>query len=224
MAAILLPLLVTLSILIQPFVETAALAADLTPMEVAQKIQATYAKTKSLRADFNQTTNSRMNGRERHGSGTMVLVKPGLMRWDYQEPDQQVLVCDGQKISMYFSKEKQMMVTPAKEYLENDVTYAFFTGKGDLQRDFIVAGPEEEDIVEANQPYELKLTPKQNHPQIDFINLWVDRSTFLLKRLKVTDKFGTVTDIVFSNVVTNQEIPSSLFHFTPPKGTEIIDK
>lgn len=187
-------------------------------------IQSTYAQTKTLRADFKQTTASRMSDRERLGSGTMVLAKPGLMRWDYTEPDQQVFVCDGDTISMYFAKEKQMMVTPAKEYLESDVTYAFFTGKGDIQRDFTVVGPEEEDIVEPVANYQLKLTPKQGHPQIDFINLWVDRKTFLLQRLKVTDKFGTVTDLVFSKVTTNQEAPATLFRFTPPEGTEVIDK
>lgn len=199
-------------------------AADLAPQAVAQKIQESYAKTRSLRAEFQQTTSSRMSDRQRLGAGTMVLAKPGLMRWDYREPDQQVFVCDGQKISMYFAKERQMMVTPAKDYLESDVTYAFFTGKGDIQRDFVVADPEEEDIVEPKTAYQLKLTPKQGHPQIDFINLWVDRNTFLMQRLKVTDKFGTVTDLIFSKVSINEEAPATIFSFTPPEGTEVIDK
>lgn len=203
---------------------TAMAAADLTPQAVAQKIQETYAKTRTLRADFKQTTSSRMSERERQGAGTMILAKPGLMRWDYREPEEQVFVCDGQHISMYFAKEKQMMVSPAKDYLESDVTYSFFTGKGDIVRDFVVAGPEEEDLLEPNTTYQLKLTPKQPHAQIDFITLWVDRATFLLKRLKVTDKFGTVTDLIFSNVSTNEEAPDKIFKFTPPKGTEIIDK
>lgn len=198
--------------------------ADLAPLAVAQKIQTTYAATKTLQADFQQTTTSRMSGRERLGSGSMVLAKPGLMRWDYREPNQQVFVCDGQKISMYFAKEHQMMVTPAKEYLENDVTYSFFAGTGNIERDFVVAGPEEEDVLEAKTTYQLKLTPKKSHAQIDFIDLWVDRTTFLLTRLKVTDKFGTVTDLVFSKVTTNQEAPGKLFSFTPPEGTEVIDK
>lgn len=202
----------------------AAVPADLLPQEVAKKIQATYAATKTLQAEFKQTTSSKMSGRERLGAGTMVLAKPGLMRWDYTEPAQQVFVCDGELISMYFAKEKQMMVTPAKEYLESDVTYAFFTGKGDIQRDFVVAGPEEEDLTQPQETYELRLTPKVGHPQIDFLSLWVDRKSFLMTRLKVTDKFGTVTDLVFSKLTTNQEVPKSKFHFSPPAGTEIIDK
>lgn len=201
-----------------------AVDADLSPQDVAKKIQATYAATKTLHAEFKQTTYSKMSARERLGAGTMILAKPGLMRWDYTEPDQQVFVCDGEKISMYFAKEKQMMVTPAKEYLESDVTYAFFTGKGDIQRDFVVTGPEEEDLAQPQETYELKLTPKQGHPQIDFISLWVGRKSFLMTRLKVTDKFGTVTDLVFSKLSINQEVPASNFHFTPPNGTEIIDK
>lgn len=217
-------ILLILSILSPAFFIQSTLAADLTPQAIAQKIQKTYAATKTLRADFTQSTSSRMSNRERLGAGTMVLAKPGLMRWDYSAPNQQVFVCDGKTISMYFSKEKQMMVTPAKDYLESDVTYSFFTGTGDIERDFIVAGPEEEDLVDTKAAYQLKLTPKKNHPQIDFINLWVDRKTFLMDRLKVTDKFGTVTDLVFSKVTTNKEAPASLFLFTPPKGTEIIDK
>jgi outer membrane lipoprotein carrier protein len=94
-------------------------AADLAPLAVAQKIQEHYAQTKTMRAEFQQTTTSRMSARERLGAGSMLLAKPGLMRWDYREPDQQVFVCDGQKISMYFAKERQMMVTPAKDYLES---------------------------------------------------------------------------------------------------------
>jgi outer membrane lipoprotein carrier protein len=201
-----------------------AQAADLPPLEVAKKVQSSYAQTKTLGADFQQTTSSRMSDRERLGAGTMLLAKPGLMRWDYREPDQQVFVCDGEKISMYFAKERQMMVTKAKDYLESDVTYSFFTGKGDIERDFTVAGPEEEDITEPRTTYQLKLTPKKGHPQIDFINIWVDRQSFLLQRLKVTDKFGTITDLVFSKVTTNVAAPAERFRFTPPEGTEIIDK
>lgn len=211
-------------ILSQSLLYQSAIAADLTPLAVAQKIQTTYASTKTLHAEFQQTTSSRMSGRDRLGSGSMVLAKPGLMRWDYREPDSQVFVCDGKQISMYFAKEKQMMVTPAKDYLESDVTYTFFTGTGDIQRDFEVAGPAEEDLVEPKAAYQLKLTPKKSHAQIDFIDLWVDRDTFLLNRLKVTDKFGTVTDLVFSKVTTNQEAPAKLFSFSPPEGTEIINK
>ena len=199
-------------------------AADLPPLEVAKMVQSSYAKTKTLQSDFQQTTTSRMSDRERLGAGTMLLAKPGLMRWDYREPNQQVFVCDGERISMYFAKEQQMMVTKAKDYLESDVTYSFFTGTGDIERDFTVAGPEEEDLTEPRTTYQLKLTPKKGHPQIDFINIWVDRQSFLLQRLKVTDKFGTITDLVFSKVTTNVEAPAERFRFTPPAGTEIIDK
>jgi len=216
--------LLVLALLSQSITCQSVLATDLAPLAVAQKIQDTYATTKTLHAEFQQTTSSRMSDRQRLGSGTIVLAKPGLMRWDYREPNQQVFVCDGKQISMYFAKERQMMVTPAKDYLESDVTYSFFAGTGDIQRDFTVAGPEEEDIVEPKAAYQLKLTPKKSHAQIDFIDLWVDRNTFLLNRLKVTDKFGTVTDLVFSKITTNQEAPASIFHFTPPEGTEIIDK
>ena len=47
--------------------------------------------------------------RVRQGSGSMIFLKPGHMRWDYTAPDHQVLVSDGESITMYFEKNNQMI-------------------------------------------------------------------------------------------------------------------
>jgi len=153
--------------------------AELTPEEIAVKLQATYNTTQSLTADFKQSTYSQMSSRKRNGAGTIILMKPGLMRWDYREPNRQVFVSDGKNISMFFAKENQLIITPAQQYLESDVTYSFFAGTGDILRDFHVSQPAEESLDMTND-YHIVVVPKKGHPQVDFINVWVDRSSFLL--------------------------------------------
>ena len=109
------------------------------PLDIAQKLQDTYEQAQSLVADFNQTTTMKFSSRIRQGSGTMVFRKPGRMRWDYLTPDYQVLISDGETISMYFAKNQQMIVSNAKDYLQSDVTYSFFAGTGNILKDFDVS-------------------------------------------------------------------------------------
>jgi len=192
--------------------------------QIARNLQASYDKITSLQASFTQETSNRLSSRTRTGSGTVILVKPGLMRWDYQTPDEQVFVCDGERLLMYFAKEKQVVTSSAKQYLESDVMYSFFAGTADIVRDFDVqevADPEQ-DIDDSS--YQIKLIPRETHPQIEEITVWVDRSSYLLRRLKVVDTFGSVTDLVFSNIIENGTIDKSRFSFSPPEGTEIINQ
>lgn len=199
-----------------------ALADGLSPHAIAARLQEVYKQTNTLAADFTQVASSITGRHQRHGAGTLFLMKPGRMRWNYTKPDKQVLVCDGQTISMYFAKEHQMVVNSAKQYLEADVTYSFFAGTGDILRDFEAMAPDPKEQEQMGSAYQIKIVPKHGRSQVDFINLWVDAESFLLKRIRVTDKFGSQTDITFSHIRRNIKMDPAVFNFTPPQGTEII--
>lgn len=197
------------------------LAAD--AVAIAQQLQEQYDRTSSLAADFQQVTRMQMTGRSRQASGTVTFKKPGLMRWDYTAPEPQVLVSDGKIFNMYIEKSKQLIRSSAKEALQSDVTYAFFAGKGNLVRDFEPSLPA--GGLDKNQDQHLvKLVPRQAHPQVAILFVWARKSDFLIERLRIEDHFGSVTDISFANIERNKEIPSDLFVFVPPEGTEIIDQ
>lgn len=194
-------------------------AEALSPLEKAGRLQETYSRTTSFSADFSQVTSMKLSRRQRQGKGSLVIKKPGLMRWDYLEPDRQVLICDGKQMSMYFAEAEQMIVMSAQEYLQSDVTYNFFAGKGNILRDF-AAGPPSDDFC-CGQPPDLKLVPKKEHPQVDFIYLWLDER-FLVSRMQISDHYGSVTDLSFTNIRLDQKVEANLFEFTPPPGTEIV--
>ena len=204
-------------------------AGTLEPVAIAEKLQATYVEAKTLSADFKQTTALQLSSRVKHGSGSMVFLKPGHMRWDYMEPDIQVLVSDGKTMSMYFEKSKQMIITDAKELLQSDVTYSFFAGKGDINKDFEVL---ESGLPSSNtdESHLIKLVPRRSHPQVAYMHAWISKQSFLINRLQIVDHFDTVTDLHFSNILINGDkynkrpIDNDLFSFLPPAGTEIIEQ
>ena len=204
-------------------------AAALSPIAIAKRLQATYDRTTSMSAKFHQIAFISMNRRKREAEGSVIILKPGRIRWDYSAPDRQVLVGDAKKILMYFAKANQMIVRPISDYLQSDVTYAFFTGSGNILRDFDVSAPDEQvqrSTTAGNdknkKDYCIKLVPRDTHPQVDFIHLWVDPDSFQITRLKIVDQFGSVTDLFFSDIKLNPKVPIDTFSFTPPPGTEII--
>lgn len=203
-------------LLCRPPLGTAAAAS---PEEVALKLQRTYEKTSSFQADFSQGTSLQQSRRQREGEGTMIIAKPGLMRWDYRKPDRQVFICDGQTMSMFFAKAEQMMVIPARDYLQSDVTYAFFVGTGDILRDFAPRFPPADYCC--GEPPSLQLFPRAEHGQVDHLDVWIDDRS-LVRRLRIVDHFGTVTELNFTNIRLNQPVDREVFNFTPPVGTEIV--
>jgi outer membrane lipoprotein carrier protein len=201
------------------FLPVMVAAAELSPAEMAARLQATYDSTTSFTADFSQTTAMKLSRRSREGKGTLVIRKPGLMRWDYQEPDRQVLICDGEQMLMYFAGAEQMIVMSAQEYLQSDVTYAFFAGTGNVLRDFEVEGADEEFCCGA--PPDLKLVPKKQHTQVDHIYIWLDKK-FMISMMRIIDHYGSITDLTFTNTKLDQPVAAERFKFIPPPGTEII--
>ena len=203
-------------------------AQTMEPLDVAKKLQSTYEKASNLVADFNQTTAMKFSSRERQGSGTLIFRKPGKMRWDYNAPDYQVFISDGETFTLYFEKSKQMIITNAKEYLQSDVTYSFFAGTGNILKDFDVSEPDLNSNTENS--YLIKLTPKSSHPHVTSIHAWITHDSFLITRLQVIDHFDTVTDLFFDNIQIDADnygslkIEDELFFFLPPANTEIIEQ
>ena len=201
--------------------------AERAPQEAAKLLQSAYEKTETFTADFKQETAMRMSTRSRTAEGRVTIKKPMFIRWDYVSPDKQILVGNGRQFLMYFEKTKQMIIRPVDDYMESDVTYAFFTGTGDILRDFDVHdGKVEDGILETDlgDDFFLKLVPKKQHPQLEYMLLWIDRSSHLINRLQLIDLFGNVTDLVFSNIHTGVPVAEEYFSFTPPPGTEVIEQ
>lgn len=203
------------------------------PGAVAARLQQRYDGMHSLSFTFTQSTEGEMAGRPRRGSGRAVFLKSGdtkQMRWDYDSPEKQVLVSDGKLFSMYFENLHQMIVSPART-IEEDMTYSFFTGSGRLAENFAILGPNK-NLIDADVDPELRiiqLMPKSMESQVQDIHLWVTADS-LIRRIEIRDQFDTRTILTLSDIKENPlagesgEVLSTLFSFSPPEGTEIINQ
>lgn len=203
------------------------------PGTVAARLQARYDAMRSLSFVFTQSTEGQLTGRPRKGSGKAYFLKTGglkRMRWNYDSPEQQVLVSDGKTFSMYFANLKQMIVSPA-EAIEEDMTYSFFTGSGKLVDDFSILGPNK-NVVDGGDDKDLRiiqLVPKATDSQVQDIHLWITADS-LIRRIEIRDQFDTRTVLTISDIQENffdekdEKATVGLFTFVPPEDTEIIHK
>ena len=152
------------------------------------------------------------------------------MRWNYTEPDTQIILNDGSKLSIYTKQDNQVIVTSAEE-LQSDITYAFFAGTRNLLDDFSAKPPENRFIFSSGDQdmQSVKLVPKEPHAQIKSLHLWFDKE-FLIRRLIMEDHFDSITELSFSNIKLNSlpadsaDTLKDLLLLNLPPGTEVISQ
>ncbi len=204
------------------------------PVATATRLQQRYDQLTSLTFTFIQNTKGSLSGRPRRATGKAFFLKNGAtgkMRWNYVTPEEQVILSDGIMLKMYFAKLKQMILTPA-DSLQQDITYSFFSGSGNIVNDFIVLQPDPQYLDPENDVSLLriiKLVPKSTQSQLKSIHLWISGDS-LIQRIELQDHFDTLTLLNLSDLqvdqltVENERALEKLFSFTPPEGTEIIQQ
>ncbi len=208
--------------------------AEETPLQAATRVQQQYDDLQSLTFTFIQNTRGSLSGRPKRATGKAYFVKngqTGKMRWDYFSPDEQVILSDGFTLKMYFAKLNQMILTSA-DSLQEDITYAFFSGTGNILNDFEILPPDTKYTSTdeaASSLASIKMVPKSTQSQVKSIHLWISPSS-LIRRIEIEDHFETLTFLNLSDLKVDQlkiddmAFMDSLFSFTPPEGTEIIQQ
>ncbi len=203
------------------------------PAEVAARLQDYYRQIDSLSFSFIQTTQGQMVGRPKTGRGDGIFARTGSgpkMRWNYNSPDHQVLISDGDIITMYFEELNQMIIASVDRG-QADILFAFFAGQDPLENSFTIleSNPEqtEPSAIPPTELSVLHLVPKNPDSQLAIIHLYLTPDA-LIRRVELVDHFETRTTITIADISVNpfqsktpEEI-QQLFVFTPPYGTEII--
>ncbi|HUF47008.1 MAG TPA: outer membrane lipoprotein carrier protein LolA, partial [Vicinamibacterales bacterium] len=173
---------------------------------------------RDFRADFTQTTRSAMLPQTTVNHGTVKVRKPGLMRWEYIEPEKQTVGTDGKDFYMYIAADRVVTYTPLPEPGDENTALLFLAGRGNLVSDFTAYLP-------ADQPddeWHLSLAPRRREADYEYVVLMVDRRSLRLNGLETVEQDGSRSTIRFSNYRENVGLEPLEFAFTPPRGTEII--
>jgi outer membrane lipoprotein carrier protein len=203
------------------FVVAGPLAADQAAADLAAALQKKYDTVKDFTADFVHIYRGGVLRKQLTERGTLVVKKPGKMRWDYTSPEPKQFVSDGTKLYSYVPADKQVIVSTVAGADEATTPALFLAGKGNLTRDFtpsLVDTPAE--FPKSSRA--LKLVPKKREADYDWLVLVVDPGTLRLDGLLTVDAQGGTSTFVFSSMKENVGTPDSAFVFRMPRGVDVI--
>ncbi len=179
------------------------------------RLQKHYQQTNSFSAKFKEVI-SPAGGAKREREGTVYYRKPGLMRWEFNGEDQELIVSDGKQLYNYQPDLNQVVETPLAQAFRSSSFAAFMLGIGNVQRDFNASSPA---MSPSDGLTHVALKPKNGG---DVIEMGLDPSTLDLRTLRLTDALGDVTDLTFSDFKADAPLNDKLFAFFPPAGADIV--
>ena len=149
------------------------------------------------------------------GAGRVAISRPGKFRWSYDQPYEQLMVCDGKTIWAYDPDLKQVTVRPAGETLAGTPA-ELLAQKARLADNFTT-----KDLGEKEGLRVVSLEPKNDQSDFKSIELWLKAG--VPQRLRFSDPLGGNTLVELRDVKVNGSVADAQFTFTPPKGVEVVE-
>lgn len=189
--------------------------------ELVARVQARYDRTQHLHAHFRQETRLHGFDQAQTGEGQVWILKPGMMRWDYTKPERQTIIANGDTLWIYLPQDRQAIRDQVNHSLGTRTPALFLAGQAQLTELFSIAGAPVQDSSEAGV-LPLELTPKAGALPHTRVQLGIDPSSYLVRRVRLTDALGNITTMWFSNIDTEGKVEPSLFQFQVPPGVDVI--
>ncbi len=192
----------------------AGLCAD-TAEQLAQRVDKYYNRLHSLRTAFTESFHGM--GIDREESGTLLLRKPGKMRWSYSHPPGKVFVLDGKYAWFYSPGDAQVERVSSGQLDDLRSPLRFLLGHTQLQKELaglrLSSGP---------GGLELSGVPKGMEKRVEKIVLGVS-SEGVIHSMSITETDGAQTAFTFKDSVADPPAPDSEFVFHPPAGIPVVN-
>ena len=208
--------LISLVLLTVSFFYPASAQQPPSPHDLAQRVDHHYNHLHSLKAQFTETYEGL--GRSRTESGTLSLLKPGRMRWDYSSPAGKLFLLDGKYAWFYSKGDPQVQRIAAKQLDDLRSPLRFLLGHTQLEKeiDHLSATPA------ANGNFTLAGIPHGQEKRIQRLTLTVTPDG-TITAIEIQETDGAVTHFTFTGEQPNAAVPAAEFHFTPPQGVPVVD-
>ena len=181
---------------------------------LVRKVDDHYNHLNSLRAHYAERYSGM--GMDRTEEGTLLLKKPGRMRWSYASPVGKVFVLDGKVGWFYTPGDIQATRVPAKELDDLRSPLRFLLGHTELAKEL-----DNLTVVPEGTGFRISGVPKGMGQRVKLLSLWVTGAG-AIERMRLEEVDGAVTEFAFSGIEENVPLKDSEFGFVPPDGVTVV--
>jgi len=190
--------------------------SSFTAHDIARRVDRHYNQLLSLKAGFSESYEGL--GMRRTESGTLLLLKPGRMKWEYSQPAGKLFLLDGRYAWFYSRGDSQVQRIPAKQLDDVRSPLRFLLGRTELEKELtglkLAPAP--------NGHFVLTGQPKGQEQRVARLTLTVTADG-VITGIEIEEIDGALTRFSFSGEQPNVAIPAVTFHFTPPAGVPVVD-
>jgi len=180
------------------------------------KLKQFIAQAKYIHADFTQIALDE-SGKAMHTSqGIFYLQQPGKFRWNYIQPYRQDIVSKQGKIWFYDADLEQVIIKKVDKSI-GDTPALLLSGSVNIEEKFTISEQGQSEGLEW-----VKLTPKSEESSFKYIMIGLKDD--LLYQMELSDNFGQLTQISFSNLSLPKTLEQTLFDFIAPEGTDVFEE
>src|SRR5688500_662849 len=145
--------------------------------------------TQAARADFEQKVHDRGGKLTQESKGSFVFQRPGLFRWVYAKPVDQVIVGDGERVWIHDRDLNQVTVRKLSAAL-GSTPAALLAGSADIEKAFELSDAGSKDGIEW-----LEAKPREREAGFERVRMGFD--THGLCAMELVDHFGQTTLLRF---------------------------
>lgn len=176
---------------------------------------------KTGHADFTQVITAPPRngqpGKTRSSTGSFDFERPNRFRFEYRKPFEQTIVADGRTVWLFDKDLNQVSQRKQAKVLANTPA-AVIAASPDLEsikRDF-----ELQPLPDQGGLQWVQATPRQKEGQLTSMKIGFRGDQ--LAALEIQDSFGQRSMLTFNDMQVNTPISPDTFHFTPPKGADVL--
>ena len=203
------------SMLLLPVLAFSSLSAHADAQDVTRLSQL-LEKSKTITANFSQLTLDGSGTRLQETKGEMSVQRPGLFYWHTEAPQEQTMISDGQKVTLWDPDLEQATIKKLDQRLTQTPALLLSGDVSKISESFDISSKQ------AGEVMEFILKPKTKDTLFDSLNLSFRNG--MINNMRLVDSVGQRTDILFSGVKANEPIPASKFKFVIPKGADVIQE
>ncbi|GAC1029448.1 outer membrane lipoprotein chaperone LolA [Pseudomonas sp. No.21] len=173
-------------------------------------------KAQTITGRFSQLTLDGSGTQLQETSGELALKRPGLFRWHTDEPMEQLLVSNGQKVWLYDPDLEQVTIQTLDQRLTHTPALLLSGDVSKISENFEISHKEGGDVVD------FILKPKAKDTLFDTLRLSFRNG--VINDMQLIDSVGQRTNILFLGVKMNQSIDAAQFDFKVPEGADVIQE
>ena len=203
------------SMLLLPVLAMSSLTAHAGEQDV-KRLGQLLGQSNTISARFSQLTLDGSGTQLQETTGDMSVKRPGLFYWHTDAPQEQTMISDGKKVTLWDPDLEQATIKKLDERLTQTPALLLSGDVSKIEQSYDVSSKTQGEVME------FILKPKTKDTLFDSLRLSFRKGN--ISEMQLIDSVGQRTNILFNEVKVNKEIPESKFKFVVPKGADVIQE